>query len=234
MPPDELFSRLNDLVSEFGEDFYATCLYAVFDPVARTCTYSLAGHPPPVVVHPDGHVWFSDPGYGILSNYEGEVTDFELPTRVYRLDPATGAATVALEDLTRPNGLCFSPDHRRLYVVDTGCTDDPAHHRNILVYDVLEGARLANGRPFCDLAPGRSDGIRCDAAGNLWAASGFGGPASNGVRVFASDGTPLAMIHLPEPVGNLAFGGRKRNRLFIAASRSLYALYVETQGVPYG
>ena len=104
--------------------------------------------PNDVVVHPDGHVWFSDPGYGILSNYEGEVADFELPTRVYRLDPGTGAATVALEELTRPNGLCFAPDHARLYVVDTGCTDEPAHHRKIMAYDVVDSARLQGGRPF--------------------------------------------------------------------------------------
>ena len=157
---------------------------------------------------------------------------FELPTRVYRLDPASGQATIAIEELTRPNGLCFSPDLKRLYVVDTGCTDDPAHHRSIMVYDI-DGAAATNGRPFCDMAPGRSDGIRCDTDGNLWAASGFGGPGSNGVHVFAPDGTRLARIHLPEPCSNLCFGGRKRNRLFMTGSQSLFALYVEVQGLPY-
>jgi gluconolactonase len=189
--------------------------------------------PNDVIVHPDGHVWFSDPGYGILSNYEGSIADFELPTRVYRLDPETGVAEVATDELTRPNGLCFSPDCRRLYVVDTGCTDDPAHHRNIMVYDVADGRRLSDGRPFCDLAPARSDGIRCDVHGNLWAASGFGGAGTNGVQVFTPDGTRAAMIHLPEAVSNLSFGGLKRNRLFVTGSQSLYSLYVETQGVPY-
>ena len=189
--------------------------------------------PNDVVVDPEGHVWFSDPGYGILSNYEGTISDFELPTRVYRLDPSTGQVEIATEELTRPNGLCFSPDYRRLYVVDTGCTDDPAHHRNIMVFDVADGKRLSKGRAFCDLAPGRSDGIRCDVHGNLWSASGFGGAETNGVQVFSPEGERLAMIHLPEAVSNLCFGGLKRNRLFITGSQSLYSLYVESQGVPY-
>jgi len=189
--------------------------------------------PNDIVAHPDGSIWFTDPGYGILSNYEGWVAPFELPTRVYRLDP-TGKATVVTEELTRPNGLAFSPDYKRLHVVDTGCTDDPAHHRNIIVFDVVGDTGVKNGRPFCDMAPGRSDGIRCDIYGNLWAASGFGGEGTNGVHVFASDGVRLARIHLPEPCSNLCFGGRKRNRLFITGAQSLYSLYVEAQGVPYG
>jgi gluconolactonase len=189
--------------------------------------------PNDVVVHPDGCIWFTDPGYGILSHYEGWRAPFELPTRVYRFDPQTRSASVVVEELTRPNGLCFSPDHRRLYVVDTGCTDDPAHHRNIMMFDVVDAARVTNGRPFCDMAPGRSDGIRCDVDGNLWAASGFGGSGTNGVHVFAPDGARIARIHLPEPCSNLCFGGRKRNRLFMTGSTSLYALYVETQGLPY-
>lgn len=170
--------------------------------------------------------------FALDRDWRGGVVAYPDPA-IEVLDPRTGRATVVLEELTRPNGLCFSPDHSRLYVVDTGCTDDPAHHRQIMVYEVRDGERLGPGRPFCDMAPGRSDGIRCDMDGNLWAASGFGGPMSNGVRVFAPDGTPIGMIHLPEPVANLCFGGRKRNRLFITASQSLYALYVEAQGVPY-
>ena len=189
--------------------------------------------PNDVVVHPDGSIWFTDPGYGILSNYEGWRAPFELPTRVYRFDPQTREATVVIEELTRPNGLCFSPDHRRLYVVDTGCTDDASHHRNIMLFDIVDGVRARNGRPFCDMAPGRSDGIRCDVDGNLWAASGFGGDGTNGVHVFAPDGDRIARIHLPEPCSNLCFGGRKRNRLFMTGSTSLYALYVETQGIAY-
>ena len=189
--------------------------------------------PNDVVVHPDGSIWFTDPGYGILSNYEGWRAPFELPTRVYRFDPQTREATVVIEELTRPNGLCFSPDHRRLYVVDTGCTDDASHHRNIMLFDIVDGVRARNGRPFCDMAPGRSDGIRCDVDGNLWAASGFGGDGTNGVHVFAPDGDRIARIHLPEPCSNLCFGGRKRNRLFMTGSTSLYSLYVETQGIAY-
>jgi gluconolactonase len=189
--------------------------------------------PNDVVVHPDGSIWFTDPGYGILSNYEGWRAPFELPTRVYRFEPQTGDATVVIEELTRPNGLCFSPDHRRLYVVDTGCPDDASHHRNIMLFDIVDGVRARNGRPFCDMAPGRSDGIRCDVDGNLWAASGFGGDGTNGVHVFAPDGDRIARIHLPEPCSNLCFGGRKRNRLFMTGSTSLYALYVETQGIAY-
>lgn len=189
--------------------------------------------PNDVVVHPDGSIWFTDPGYGILSNYEGWRAPFELPTRVYRFEPQTGDATVVIEELTRPNGLCFSPDHRRLYVVDTGCTDDASHHRNIMLFDIVDGVRARNGRPFCDMAPGRSDGIRCDVDGNLWAASGFGGAGTNGVHVFAPDGDRIARIHMPEPCSNLCFGGRKRNRLFMTGSTSLYALYVETQGIAY-
>ena len=189
--------------------------------------------PNDVVVHPDGHIWFSDPGYGILSNYEGTQAPFELPTRVYRVDPSTGEAKIIIEELTRPNGLCFSPNFDKLYVVDTGCTDDPAHHRNILIYDVVSGSGVTNGRPFCDMSPGNSDGIRCDVDGNLWAASGFGGEGTSGVLIFAPDGTRIGRINLPEGCSNLCFGGVKRNRLFMTASQSLYSVYVNTQGVGY-
>jgi gluconolactonase len=189
--------------------------------------------PNDVIVHPDGHIWFTDPGYGILSHYEGAPAPFELPTRVYRLDPSTGRAEIIIEELTRPNGLCFSPALDKLYVVDTGYTDDPAHHRNILVYDVESGSKAVNGRTFCDMSPGSSDGIRCDVDGNLWAASGFGGEGANGVLVFAPDGTRIGRINLPEVCSNLCFGGAKRNRLFMTGSQSLYAVYVNTQGAPY-
>jgi gluconolactonase len=188
--------------------------------------------PNDVVVHADGHIWFTDPGYGILFTYEGQRAEPELPTRVYRLNPDSGEATVALEALEKPNGLCFSPDYRRLYVVDTGASHKPDHHRQILAYDVVDNARLANGRPFCDMAPGTGDGVRCDVDGNLWAAASWGGEGYDGVHIFAPDGDLIGKIHLPEAAANLCFGGLKRNRLFVTASQSLYAVYVETQGMP--
>ena len=184
--------------------------------------------PNDVVVHSNGSVWFTDPGYGILSNYEGHVDKFELPTNVYRLDPATGAAAVVAGDLARPNGLCFSPDERLLYVVDTGQPADKP--QPIKVFDVVDGSRLANGRDFCDMRPGGSDGIRCDADGNVWAAAAWAGEGFDGVHVLAPDGKLIGKILLPEPCSNLCFGGAKRNRLFMTASQSLYALYVHTQG----
>jgi gluconolactonase len=184
--------------------------------------------PNDVVVHSNGSVWFTDPGYGILSNYEGHIDTFELPSNVYRLDPASGQATVVLGDLARPNGLCFSPDERLLYIVDTG--QPPGKPHPIHVYDVIAGTKLSNGRVFCDMGRGGSDGIRCDVEGNLWAAAGWGGEGYDGVHVFAPDGKLIGQIQLPETCGNLCFGGPKRNRLFMTASQSLYAVYVNTQG----
>lgn len=187
--------------------------------------------PNDVVVHPDGQIWFTDPGYGILMNYEGHQAEFELPTRVYRFNPAAGQATIATDELERPNGLCFSPDYTRLYVVDTGATHKPDHPRHILVYDVADNCRLVNSRVFADMSPGLADGIRCDVDGNLWASAGWGGEGYDGVHVFAPNGDLIGRIHLPEPCSNLCFGGLKRNRLFMTAGQSVYAVYVETQGV---
>jgi gluconolactonase len=167
--------------------------------------------------------------YGILVNYEGHRAPFELPASVYRLDPATGAAEAVITGMARPNGLCFSPDESLLYVVDTGVTP-----RTILVFEVVDGRRVARGRVFADMSPGTSDGVRCDTDGNLWAAAGGGGDGFDGVHVFAPDGARLGQVLLPEKCANLCFGGVKRNRLFMAASQSIYALYVEAQGVPGG
>ena len=186
--------------------------------------------PNDVAVHSDGAIWFSDPGYGIMSNYEGHKAPFELPANVYRLDPKTGDATVVATDLDKPNGLLFSPDEKRLYIVDTGIPKRPGDPRPIRVYDVVDGARLRNGRMFANMSPGSSDGIRCDVDGNLWSAAGWAAEGFNGVHVFAPDGTLIGKIHLPETCANLCFGGAKKNRLFMAASQSLYAVYVETQG----
>ena len=184
--------------------------------------------PNDVAVHPDGHIWLTDPGYGIMTWYEGEHEPFELPTRTYRLNPATGQATVANEEIEKPNGLCFSPDFKRLYVVDTA--DHPGGPHYIHVFDVVDGARLANRRVFYDMGAAGGDGIRCDREGNLWAGAGWGTEKDDGVHVIAPDGHLIGKIHLPEACGNLCFGGAKRNRLFMTASQSLYALYVEAQG----
>jgi gluconolactonase len=184
--------------------------------------------PNDVVVHADGSVWFTDPPFGILGHYEGFNATPEQPTCVYRFDPATGQCTVATDAVDRPNGLCFSPDGRRLYVVESGATP-----RRIRVFDV-DGTRLVNDRVFMACADGASpDGFRCDVDGNLWASWG-GGPGLDGVMVFAPDATPIGHIALPERCANLCFGGPARNRLFMAASQSVYALYVGVQGVAGG
>jgi gluconolactonase len=180
--------------------------------------------PNDVVVASDGSVWFTDPGYGIMSNYEGRRAAFELPPAVYRLDPDQGRAEPIVQDLERPNGLCFAPGESRLYVVDSG-----SEPRSIHVYDVVDG-RVGAGRRFVDMSPGSSDGIRCDTDGNLWAAAGGGGDGYDGVHVFAPDGTVIGQIVLPEVCANLCFGGNARNRLFMAASRSIYAVYVNATG----
>ena len=188
--------------------------------------------PNDIVVHSDGAIWFTDPGYGILSNYEGHKAPFELPANVYRLDAKTLAPAVVASDMDKPNGLCFSPDEKLLYIVDSAIPKHPGDPRPIRVYDVVDGVRLTNGRMFANMSPGTSDGIRCDVDGNIWSAAGWGAEGFNGVHIFAPDGALIGKIHLPETCANLCFGGSKRNRLFMAASQSLYSLYVGTEGVP--
>jgi gluconolactonase len=182
--------------------------------------------PNDVVVKSDGSIWFTDPPFGILGNYEGHVAEIELPTNVYRVDGKTGKATVVAGDINRPNGLCFSPDESKMYIVESG-----ALPRLIRVYDVVEdGTKLANGKIFINAGPeGTPDGFRCDVDGNLWAGWGMGGD-NDGVRIFSPQGAPIGHIALPERCANLCFGGLRRNRLFMASSQSLYALYVNTQG----
>lgn len=186
--------------------------------------------PNDLTVHSDGAIWFTDPGYGIMTNYEGHKAPFELPTNVYRLDPKTREATAVVGDMDKPNGICFSPDEKKLYIVDTGAPRHPDDPRPIRVYNVVDGVRLKNGRQFANMAPGNSDGIRCDTDGNLWSAAGWAGDGYNGVHVFAPDGTLIGKIHLPEACANICFGGVKKNRLFMAASQSLYSVYVDAQG----
>jgi gluconolactonase len=181
--------------------------------------------PNDVVVKSDGTIWFSDNGAGTRGNYLGHTAEQAHPFRVYRYDPATATLTIAVGDQPRPNGLCFSPDESLLYVVDT----PGGEHNKTYVYDIVDaGTRAVNGRVFFGGA-GWADGIRCDTHGNVWAALS-GGEGEDGVGVFAPDGTLIGRILLPERCANLCFGGLKRNRLFMAASQSVYALYVETQG----
>jgi gluconolactonase len=185
-----------------------------------------------VVVKSDDSIWFTDPPSGIAGNYLGEAAKQELPNNVYRLDPKTGRATVATTGLVkRPNGLAFSPDEMKLYVIES----DPVG-RAFYVFDVVDGgAKLANGRVFFTVeAEETPDGFRVDVDGNLWCGWGMGGPALDGVKVFNPAGKPIGFIALPERAANVCFGGPKRNRLFMAASHSIYSLYVNTQGAPGG
>jgi gluconolactonase len=189
--------------------------------------------PNDLAVFHDGSIFFTDPGYGIMSPYEGHKAEFELPTRVYRIDPA-GAVTIAAEGpMARPNGVCFSPDYKKIYIVDSAGTEGPDKAANIIVFDV-KGTTLSNPRVFADFAPGSTDGIRCDTDGNLWCAWGWGGADTNGVRVHHPDGAVLAILHTPELVANLCFGGPKGDRLFMCGTSSVYAVYVNAIGHALG
>jgi gluconolactonase len=183
--------------------------------------------PNDVVVKSDGAIWFTDPVFGILGDYEGYKSDSEIEPNVYRLDPESGKATIVAEGVLGPNGLCFSPDEARLYVVESRGVPN----RKILAYDLTDGGRkLTNKRVLIDAGPGTPDGMRCDVDGNLWCGWGMGSAQLDGVMIFSPAGKPIGRITLPERSANVCFGGLKRNRLFMAASQSVYALYVNTQG----
>jgi len=197
--------------------------------------------PNDAVVHPDGGIWFTDPGYGSMGHYEGNKGDLLIKEAVYRIDPGSGKLDLVTQEPVKPNGICFSPDYKRLYVADSG----GEFPRPIWVWDIVDGVKLRNGRRFVSMAAdgladgnpkfadnqtGLADGIRCDIDGNVWAGAGWVGDGYDGVHVFAPDGTRIGLIRLPEICANLCFGGPKRNRLFMAGSTSLYAVYVETQG----
>jgi gluconolactonase len=186
--------------------------------------------PNDIVCKSDGSIWFTDPPFGLLGYYEGYKAEPELPGQVYRIDGASGELTVVADDVNGPNGLAFSPDESKLYVVASR-----ANPREIVVYDVTGGGRsLANQRTFIDAGPGSPDGFRVDVDGNLWCGWGMGQEGLDGVWIFNADGTHIGRIDLPERCANLCFGGTYRNRLFMAASTSLYSLYVNTQGAPGG
>ena len=165
-----------------------------------------------------------------MGNYEGHKAELELKEAVYRIDPKTAKLDLVSNEGYKPNGLCFSPDYKKLYLADTGGPDP----RGIDVYDVVDGRKLKNRKRFCSMELsgkfGGSDGIRADTDGNIWSAAGWVGEGYDGVHIFAPDGQRIGMILLPEICANLCFGGEKRNRLFMAASQSLYAVYVEIQG----
>jgi gluconolactonase len=184
-----------------------------------------------VVVKSDGSIWFTDPVFGLLGNYEGYKAEPEIEPNVYRIDGQTGRASIVAEGVLGPNGLAFSPDEKILYVIESRGVPN----RKILAYDVSpSGDKLSNKRVFVDAGPGTPDGFRLDIDGNLWCGWGMGDPELDGVVVFAPDGVMIGRIALPERCANLCFGGLKRNRLFMAASQSIYALYVNTQGAAGG
>ncbi len=220
------------------------------------------------VVHPNGDIWFTDPGYGSLMNYEGEKSpnDSKQPNQkeaIYRIDGKTLKIEKMSDEIFKPNGICFSPDYKKVYVADTGASHYDEAPKNIKVWDVIEEKKLANGKQFASMKltrkgaavgvpmnekiPGQprlfsnqsvdeevagfADGIRCDIDGNLWASAGWVGEGYDGVHVFEpNEGVRIGQIRLPEICSNVCFGGAKRNRLFMTASSSVYAVYVETRG----
>ncbi|EWY40062.1 gluconolactonase [Skermanella stibiiresistens SB22] len=188
--------------------------------------------PNDVVVKSDGSIWFTDPPYGILTDYEGHKAEMEQDgCHVYRIDPDTGALTVVADDFDKPNGIAFSPDEHILYVADTGASHTPDGPHHIRAFDVstsgtLSGG-LSGGRIFATISPGLADGFRLDTDGNVWTSAG------DGVHCYSSNGDLIGKVLVPEVVSNVAFGGPKRNRLFITGTTSLYSVYVGANGAGY-
>ena len=196
-------------------------------------TSTLASHfggnrfnsPNDVIVAADGGIWFTDPTYGIDSDYEGHAARSEIGgSHLYRIDPSHGEVEVLGTDFVQPNGLAFSPDERLLYVVDSGFSHDVLGPRHIRVFDVDHGRLLGTSRIIASCDNGIYDGLRVDALGNLWVGAG------DGVRCLSPEGELLGSIRLPETASNVAFGGAKRNRLFICATQSLYSVYLKVSG----
>lgn len=181
--------------------------------------------PNDVVVKSDGTVWFTDPDYGIMSDYEGYKSVSEQGgCFVFCLNPETNLLKIVASDFAKPNGLAFSEDEQILYIADSGLSHDPEGPHHIRAFDVTSDNTLENGRVFCQVSPGVPDGFRVDDQGNIWTS------CQNGVLCFAKDGTCLGKIRIPQMVANLTFGGPMRNRLFITATKSLYSVYVATNG----
>lgn len=181
--------------------------------------------PNDVVVKSDGTIWFSDPNYGIMSDYEGYKADMEQAgCFVFCINPDTGDIKIVADDFVKPNGLAFSADEQTLYIADSGRSHDPDGPHHIRAFDVGDDNSLSNGRVFCEVDPGVPDGFRVDVHENVWTSCG------DGVICFAPDGAKLGKIKVPQMVANITFGGPKRNRLFITATKSLYAVYLATTG----
>ncbi len=199
------------------------------------------------IVHPNGDLWFTDPGYGSLGAYEGHEHDTDSPQphqkeAIYRLDMKTGKLHQVADDIYKPNGICFSPDYSRLYVADTGGSHYGAAAPAVIkTWEVVDAKSLRRGRDFTSMTmelngerkQGFADGIRCDSDGNIWSSAGWVGDGYDGVHIFNPDGERVAQIRLPEICANLCFGGVKRNRLYMTASQSIYACYVHAQGAHF-
>jgi len=185
--------------------------------------------PNDAVVKSDGSIWFTDPSYGIDSNYEGDSAPSEIGAcHVYRIDPASREVTAVATDFEKPNGLAFSTDEKQLYIVDTGATHIKNGPRHMRVAEVsADGRSLGPAKLFATCTVGLFDGFRLDTKGNIWTSAG------DGVHAYAPDGTLIGKIKVPEVTANVCFGGPKRNRLYICGTTSLYSVYLNAQGATW-
>lgn len=185
--------------------------------------------PNDAVVKSDGSIWFTDPPYGILSDYEGMTAEQEIDgCHVYRVDPATGDVRRVADDFVKPNGLAFSVDEKTLYIADTGASHDPKGPRHIRKFNVGDDGNLSGGAVFATCDSGLFDGFRVDRAGRIWSSAG------DGVHCFDPDGTLIGKVRIPEVVANVTFGGPKLNRLFICGTTSLYSVLLPVNGAKPG